>query len=182
MGFLFLPIQRPNESDRIVRELYFCDHPISITVLALEVCWSLLLLVLVVYLLPIHSFGSRNRYKSGYKWQVVFTDDSSKIAQSFGFTDYWAILIGILAEGQEKGQRVAAATLLKNFLKKQWTEEGGTMSAKERCNFRNQLVEVLLCIDGLVLKQLAEAVCPPLKHLSQELFLHTLLSGLSVWC
>ncbi len=54
------------------------------------------------------------------------------------------------------------------------------MSAKERCNFRNQLVEVLLCIDGLVLKQLAEAVCPPLKHLSQELFLHTLLSGLSV--
>jgi hypothetical protein len=73
---------------------------------------------------------------------------------------------------------VAAATFLKNFLKKQWTEEGGTMSAKERCNFRNQLVEVLLCIDGLVLKQLAEAVCPPLKHLSQELFLHTLLSGL----
>jgi hypothetical protein len=73
---------------------------------------------------------------------------------------------------------VAAATFLKNFLKKQWTEEGGTMSAKERCNFRNQLVEVLLCIDGLVLKQLAEAVCPPLKHLSQELFLYTLLSGL----
>jgi hypothetical protein len=73
---------------------------------------------------------------------------------------------------------VAAATFLKNFLKKQWTEEGGTMSAKERCNFRNQLVEVLLCIDGLVLKQLAEAVCPPLKHLSQELLLHTLLSRL----
>jgi hypothetical protein len=68
MGFLFLPIQQPNESDKIVRELYFCGHPISITVQALEVCWSLLLLVLVVYLLPIHSFGSRNRYKSGCKW------------------------------------------------------------------------------------------------------------------
>jgi hypothetical protein len=34
MGFLFLPIQQPNESHRIVRELNFCDHPISITVLA----------------------------------------------------------------------------------------------------------------------------------------------------
>jgi hypothetical protein len=54
------------------------------------------------------------------------------------------------------------------------------MSAKERCNFRNQLVGVLLCIDGLVLKQLAEAVCLPLKHLSQELFLHTLLRALSL--
>ena len=61
------------------------------------------------------------------------------------------------AGGQEKGQRIAAATYLKNFVKKNWSDET-IMSPDERLEFRNQLVEVLLRVDGLVLKILAEAV------------------------
>lgn len=63
------------------------------------------------------------------------------------------------AGGQEKGQRIASATYLKNFLRTHWTE-GKLLSPQERLEFRNQLVEVLLRVDGLVLKLLAEAVCP----------------------
>jgi hypothetical protein len=48
---------------------------------------------------------------------------------------------------------------LKNFLRTHWTE-GKLLSPQERLEFRNQLVEVLLRVDGLVLKLLAEAVCP----------------------
>lgn len=59
--------------------------------------------------------------------------------------------------GPEKGQQVAAATYLKNFLRSHWSEEN-TMSVEERLEFRNQLMEVLLRVDGLVLKLLAEAV------------------------
>lgn len=59
--------------------------------------------------------------------------------------------------GPEKGQRVAAATYLKNFLRSHWSDEK-TMSVEERIEFRNQLMEVLLRVDGLVLKLLAEAV------------------------
>jgi hypothetical protein len=45
---------------------------------------------------------------------------------------------------------------LKNFLRTHWTE-GKLLSPQERLEFRNQLVEVLLRVDGLVLKLLAEA-------------------------
>jgi hypothetical protein len=56
------------------------------------------------------------------------------------------------AGGQEKVQRIAAATYLTNIVKKNWTEET-VMSPEERLEFRNQLVEeVLLRVDGLVLK------------------------------
>lgn len=67
------------------------------------------------------------------------------------------MLFGCGAGGQEKGQRIAAATYLKNFVKKNWTDET-VMSPEERLEFRNELVEVLLRVDGLVLKILAEAV------------------------
>lgn len=67
--------------------------------------------------------------------------------------------IFFFAGGQEKGQRIASATYLKNFLRTHWTE-GKLLSPQERLEFRNQLVEVLLRVDGLVLKLLAEAVCP----------------------
>lgn len=66
-------------------------------------------------------------------------------------------LFAFVAEGPEKGQRVAAATYLKNFLRAHWSEENA-MSVEERLEFRNQLMEVLLRVDGLVLKLLAEAV------------------------
>ena len=62
-----------------------------------------------------------------------------------------------LAGGQEKGQRVAAASYLKNFLRAHWSEENA-MLPEERLEFRNQLLEVLLRVDGLVVKLLAEAV------------------------
>ncbi|KAG0600495.1 hypothetical protein M758_11G038800 [Ceratodon purpureus] len=65
-------------------------------------------------------------------------------------------LLMLSAGGQEKGQRIAAATYLKNFVKKNWSDET-IMSPDERLEFRNQLVEVLLRVDGLVLKILAEA-------------------------
>ncbi|KAG6548714.1 hypothetical protein Mapa_009869 [Marchantia paleacea] len=61
-----------------------------------------------------------------------------------------------LTGGDEKGQRVAAATYLKNFLRNHWSEESA-MPTVERLEFRNQLVEVLLRVDGIVLKLLAEA-------------------------
>lgn len=63
-----------------------------------------------------------------------------------------------IAGGQGKGQRVAAATYLKNYLRSHWAESKN-MSVEDRLDFRNQLVEVLLRIDSLVLKLLAEAVC-----------------------
>lgn len=75
-------------------------------------------------------------------------------------------LFAFVAGGPEKGQRVAAATYLKNFLRSQWSDEK-VMSVEERLEFRNQLMEVLLRVDGLVLKLLAEAVSQlflPVKH------------------
>jgi hypothetical protein len=65
-------------------------------------------------------------------------------------------LLMLAAGGPEKGQRVAAATYLKNFLRSHWSEENA-MSPEERLEFRNQLMEVLLRVDGIVLKLLAEA-------------------------
>ena len=66
-------------------------------------------------------------------------------------------LFAFVAGGPEKGQRVAAATYLKNFLRSHWSDEKA-MSVEERLEFRNQLMEVLLRVDGLVLKLLTEAV------------------------
>lgn len=66
-------------------------------------------------------------------------------------------LFAFVTGGPEKGQRVAAATYLKNFLRSHWSEENA-MSVEERLEFRNQLIEILLRVDGLVLKLLAEAV------------------------
>jgi hypothetical protein len=63
------------------------------------------------------------------------------------------------AGGQDKGLRVAAATYLKNFLKTHWNQQEDGLSLEEKLEFRNQLVEVLLRVDGLVLKLLAENVC-----------------------
>ncbi|KAG0569597.1 hypothetical protein KC19_6G101400 [Ceratodon purpureus] len=65
-------------------------------------------------------------------------------------------LLKLAAGGREKGIRVAAATYLKNFLKAHWSVEG-VMSYDEKLEFRNQLVDELLRVDGLVLKLLAEA-------------------------
>lgn len=62
-----------------------------------------------------------------------------------------------VAGGPEKGQRVAAATYLKNFLRCHWSEENA-MSPEERLEFRDHLMEILLRVDGIVLKLLAEAV------------------------
>lgn len=63
----------------------------------------------------------------------------------------------IYSGGREKGIRVAAATYLKNFLKAHWNAEGA-LSSEEKLEFRNQLLDELLQVDGLVLKLLAEAV------------------------
>jgi hypothetical protein len=66
-------------------------------------------------------------------------------------------LLLLSAEGDDKGQRVAAATYLKNFLRNHWNEEDA-IPAQERLKFRNQLVDALLRVDSIVLKLLAEAV------------------------
>jgi hypothetical protein len=75
-------------------------------------------------------------------------------------------LLAFVAGGPEKGQRVAAATYLKNILRSHWIQENA-MSVEERLELRNQLMEVLLRVDGVVLKLLAEAVSQlhlPAKH------------------
>lgn len=55
---------------------------------------------------------------------------------------------------------MTAATYLKNLVKMHWSSEGA-IGLEEKREFRNQLVDVLLRVDGLVLKLLAEAVsCP----------------------
>lgn len=56
---------------------------------------------------------------------------------------------------------MTAATYLKNLVKMHWSSEGDLIGLEEKREFRNQLVDVLLRVDGLVLKLLAEAVsCP----------------------
>eukprot|EP00249_Psilotum_nudum_P027721 c3574_g1_i1 orf=2-1303(-) len=59
---------------------------------------------------------------------------------------------GVLNEGES----LAAATYLKNFLRNHWSETD-LIPQNERLMFRNQLVDVLLRVDSLVLKVLAEA-------------------------
>ncbi|XP_024375582.1 uncharacterized protein [Physcomitrium patens] len=65
-------------------------------------------------------------------------------------------LLELAAGGREKGIRVAGAISLKNFLKAHWNAEG-VMSRDERLEFRNQLVDVVLRVDDLVRKPLAES-------------------------
>jgi len=65
---------------------------------------------------------------------------------------------------REEGIRVSAATYLKNFVRVQWSSEGA-VADDEKQEFRNQLVDVLLRVDGLVLKLLAEAVSLSILHL-----------------
>nr|PNR26439.1 hypothetical protein PHYPA_031014 [Physcomitrium patens] len=65
-------------------------------------------------------------------------------------------LLMLSAGAPEKGQRIAAATYLKNFLISHWSEEN-SMSVTEKLEFRNRLMGTLLRVDGLVLKLLSEA-------------------------
>lgn len=60
------------------------------------------------------------------------------------------------AGGQDQGQRTAAATYLKNYIRNHWSR-GGPAQLNERLEFRNQLVHVILEVDAPVLKLLAEA-------------------------
>ncbi|KAH9325798.1 hypothetical protein KI387_005976, partial [Taxus chinensis] len=64
-------------------------------------------------------------------------------------------LLSLSAGGQDQGQRTAAATYLKNYVRNHWSE-GGSTQLNERCEFRNQLVHVLLEVDAQVVKLLAE--------------------------
>eukprot|EP01018_Ginkgo_biloba_P009463 Gb_12572 [translate_table: standard] len=65
-------------------------------------------------------------------------------------------LLTLSAGGQDQGQRTAAATYLKNYIRYHWSE-GRPANLNERLEFRNQLVHVLLEVDSPVLKLLAEA-------------------------
>lgn len=86
--------------------------------------------------------------------------------------------------GREKGIRVAGAISLKNFLKAHWNAEG-VMSRDERLEFRNQLVDVVLRVDDLVRKPLAESVSDintilfVISHISSY-FQRAILSGLAL--
>lgn len=65
-------------------------------------------------------------------------------------------VLSLSAGGQDQGQRTAAATYLKNYVRNHWSR-GGPAQLNERLEFRNQLVHVLLEVDAPVLKLLAEA-------------------------
>lgn len=65
-------------------------------------------------------------------------------------------VLSLSAGGQDQGQRTAAATYLKNYVRNHWSR-GGPSQINERLEFRNQLVHVLLEVDAPVLKLLAEA-------------------------
>lgn len=65
-------------------------------------------------------------------------------------------VLSLSAGGQDQGQRTAAATYLKNYVRNHWSR-GGPAQLNERLEFRNRLVHVLLEVDAPVLKLLAEA-------------------------
>lgn len=65
-------------------------------------------------------------------------------------------VLSLSAGGQDQGERTAAATYLKNYVRNHWSR-GGPAQLNERLEFRNQLVHVLLEVDAPVLKLLAEA-------------------------
>jgi hypothetical protein len=67
-------------------------------------------------------------------------------------------LFSVCTGGQDQGQRTAAATYLKNYVRNHWSG-GAPAQLNERLEFRNQLVHVILEVDAPVLKLLAEAVC-----------------------
>ncbi|XP_077240476.1 ARM repeat superfamily protein isoform X2 [Tasmannia lanceolata] len=64
-------------------------------------------------------------------------------------------LISIATGGDNLGQRIAAATYLKNFTRR--CIEGDTFSPKVHHEFRNELVQALLQVEPAVLKVLVEA-------------------------
>ncbi|XP_058076603.1 uncharacterized protein LOC131225158 isoform X2 [Magnolia sinica] len=64
-------------------------------------------------------------------------------------------LIAIASGGDNQGQRIAAATYLKNFTRHR--VEGDSSSPKVHHEFRNQLVQALLKVESAVLKVLVEA-------------------------
>lgn len=65
-------------------------------------------------------------------------------------------VLSLSAGGQDQGQRTAAATYLKNYVRNHWSG-GAPAQLNERLEFRNQLVHVILEVDAPVLKLLAEA-------------------------
>ncbi|KAJ8623513.1 hypothetical protein MRB53_032042 [Persea americana] len=64
-------------------------------------------------------------------------------------------LIAIASGGNNQGQKVAAATYLKNFTKRQI--EGGSSYLEVDCEFKNRLMQALLQAEPAVLKVLVEA-------------------------
>lgn len=70
----------------------------------------------------------------------------------------------MFAGGNNQGQKVAAATYLKNFTKRQI--EGGSSYLEVDCEFKNRLMQALLQAEPAVLKVLVEAVRARLMILS----------------
>lgn len=60
--------------------------------------------------------------------------------------------------GENQGQKVAAATYLKNFTRRSINDDG-TLSSKVSKEFKDQLMRALLQVEPAVLKVLVEAVC-----------------------
>lgn len=60
--------------------------------------------------------------------------------------------------GENCGQKVAAATYLKNFTRRSINEDS-TLSSKVSKEFKDQLMRALLQVEPAVLKVLIEAVC-----------------------
>lgn len=76
----------------------------------------------------------------------------------------WYVISCVFAGGDNQGQKVAAATYLKNFTKRQI--EGGSSYLKVDCEFKNRLMQALLQAEPAVLKVLVEAVRARLMILS----------------
>ncbi|XP_062143385.1 importin beta-like SAD2 homolog isoform X2 [Alnus glutinosa] len=70
--------------------------------------------------------------------------------------DFPFSLLSIAAGGENQGQKVAAATYLKNFTRRSINDDG-TLSSKVSKEFKDQLMRALLQVEPAVLKVLVEA-------------------------
>ncbi|KAJ7567515.1 hypothetical protein O6H91_02G151300 [Diphasiastrum complanatum] len=88
--------------------------------------------------------------------EAVVRSATIALASTEAFPGFGNCLLTIAAGGHELGQRLAAATYLKNFIRNHWSDKG-TISSNDCLELRTRLVEVLLRVDYSVLKLLIEA-------------------------
>lgn len=101
---------------------------------------------------------------------TVLTLEIRKFSESCVF--FFSLLaFSLSAGGENQGQKVAAATYLKNFTKHSINNNDGTSLSKVSKEFKDQLMQTLLLVEPAVLKVLVEVVCELFDILSYKLFL-----------